>query len=209
MRYGQRAAREACAHIPRCQKQAPRMLICFCAHYNEPGQCGSWSITEPAKVSPLLAKTMPTALPWRPSHTEIMTPAVSTSSATDSSRVGVLPSMPTARMAVATGMADLQTELRCHCSNQGIAISNGCQYCAEKNRCPQSRPAMMSLMLGTHLMTWFRLRDMRTKLRLFNAIFIACRRQQRKSAHEPADMILAGTILSTQSMSTCSSAHHE
>lgn len=63
---------------------------------------------------------MPSTLPWRPSHTEIMTPAVSTSSDTNSSRVGVLPSMLTAKMAVATGIADLRVE-----QDGGMRCQNG------------------------------------------------------------------------------------
>ena len=66
-------------------------------------------MTRTAQDSLPHANTMPSTLPCRPSHTLIMTPDVSTRRAPNSLLVGVLPSMPTARRAVATGMADLQT----------------------------------------------------------------------------------------------------
>ena len=60
-----------------------------------------------------MASMMPVMLPVAdPSHTVTITPRVNTTRAVSSSWVGVVFSMNTARMAVHTGIADLQAGLR-------------------------------------------------------------------------------------------------
>ena len=61
---------------------------------------------------PRLAKQMPRRLPFVPSHTAIITPAVSTSRDVNSARVGTLFSTATASTAVATGMPDLHIDVK-------------------------------------------------------------------------------------------------
>lgn len=58
-------------------------------------------------IMPMTAYVIPRVLPLAPSHTDSMTPMVSTRRAVSSALVGVRLSMSTASIAVATGIADL------------------------------------------------------------------------------------------------------
>ena len=59
------------------------------------------------EIVPMTAYVIPRELPLAPSHTDSMTPMVSTRRAVSSALVGVRLSMSTASIAVATGIADL------------------------------------------------------------------------------------------------------
>ena len=110
------------------------------------------------RVAPMHSM-MPVMLPVAvPSHTATMTPRVSTIRAVSSSRVGVVFSMNTARMAVHTGMADLQAGLRnCSASVSGVMshrlgkirpASRACKLhgCGSEQPIQGSKPALQSNM---------------------------------------------------------------
>lgn len=96
------------------------------------------------RVAPMHSM-MPVMLPVAdPSHTATMTPRVSTIRAVSSSRVGVAFSMNTARMAVHTGIADLQAGLS-SCSD---SIAGMMSHCVGKTR-PAGRACKLQWL-------WFR-----------------------------------------------------